>query len=216
MFARSVGGPVGPLASVPMQVVGAAGTAIGRVVLAARRGGVVGGDPERDQTRVLGRDAEPECDALCRLDRIALRLALVDDAAKVPRLVRQRDDAVDRAHRVLVAAAADQAGERGLVAAPDTLEAAARRRREARLVAGPAVLVEVDPAGVRRDLDEPRPETRTADVDVAQGDLARDERQPVLVLLAAHELPRGEQHQGDQQDEQKAHKRLIGLVRSEP
>ena len=101
--------------------------------------------------------------------------------------------------------AADQARERRLVAAPDPFEAAARGRREARLVLRPAVLVEVDPAGVRRDLDEPRPEAGAADVDVAQSDLARDERQPVLVLLPAHELPGGEEHHRDHQDEQEPH-----------
>src|SRR3990170_5983582 len=120
---------------------------------------------------VLARYAEADRDALGRLDGIALRPRLVDDAAEMPRLVRERDDAVDGAHRVLVATAADQAGERGLVATPHPLEAATGRRREARLVVRPAVLVEVDPARVRRDLDEPRPEAGAADLDVAQGEL---------------------------------------------
>ena len=156
-----------PVPGFRVQVVRAAVTALGGVVLAGRRRGVVGGDAERDQARILGWDTEAERDPLDRLDGVALGPGLVDDAAEVPRLVRQRDDAEDGARRVLVAAAADQAGERRLVAAPDPLEAAARRRREAGLVAGPAMLVEVDPAGVRRDLDEPRPEAGTADLDVA-------------------------------------------------
>ena len=78
------------------------------------------------------------------------------------------------------------------------------------------MLVEVDPAGVRRDLDEPRPEARAADVDLALGDLAGDERQPVLVLLPAHELPGGEEHHGDHQDENETHDWDIGFVRLQP
>ena len=78
---------------------------------------------------------------------------------------------------------------------------------------GPAVLVEVDPARVRCDLDEPRPEAGAADVDVAQGNLAGYERQPVLVLLPAYELPGGEEHHGDHQDEQEPHDWGIGFVR---
>ena len=67
-----------------MQVVKAAGVALDRVVLAGRQGGVVDGDAERIEAGVRGGNAEPERDTLGRLDRIALRLRLIDDAAEVP------------------------------------------------------------------------------------------------------------------------------------
>ena len=72
-----------------MQVVRAARTALGGVVLPGRGRRVVGGEAECDQVGILGRDAEAERDALCRLDRVALRLSLVDDAAEMPGLVRE-------------------------------------------------------------------------------------------------------------------------------
>ena len=107
-------------------------------------------------------------DRLRRLHGVALRPRLVDDPAQVPGLVRERDDAADRFQRLPIAAASEQARERAVLPAPDPLEAVAGRGRQARLVRRPAVLVEVDPAGVRGDLDEARPEARTADLDVAQ------------------------------------------------
>jgi hypothetical protein len=78
------------------------------------------------------------------------------------------------------------------------------------------VLVEVDPARVRGDLDEARPEARTADVDVAQRDGAGHERKPVLVLLPARVLPGGEEEHRDQQQEHHSHLTVIGRVRLRP
>jgi len=53
--------------------------------------------------------------------------------------------------------------------------------------------------------------------DVAQRDGARDEGEPVLVLLAAGVLPRGNEHQRDEQDEgDLEHPPVIGRVRPRP
>ena len=166
--------------------------------------------------RIARIDAQPERDVLDRLDRVALRLCLVADPAQVPGLVRQRDDAGHGAQRVLLAAAAEQARERPLISPPDALQTTTARGGEARLVVGVAVLVEVDPAGIRRDLDHSRPEAWTADVHVAQGDLARDVGETVLVLLPAHEEPGREEHQGNQEDEGDSHHSIIGGVRFPP
>ena len=58
------------------------------------------------------------------------------------------------------------------------------------------MLVEGDPTRIRRDLDESPPEAGTADVDVAPRDLARHERESVLVLLPARVVPGGEEKTG--------------------
>ena len=78
------------------------------------------------------------------------------------------------------------------------------------------MLVEGDPARIRGDLDELHPEAGTADVDVAQRDLARHEREAVLVLLPARVLPGGEDEDRDQQQEHDAHLTCIGRVRLRP
>jgi hypothetical protein len=83
-------------------------------------------------------------------------------------------------------------------------------------VRGPTILVERDPARIRRDLDESHPEAGAADVDVAQRDLARHEREAVLVLLPARVLPGGEEKDRNQQQEHDAHLTCIGRVRLRP
>ena len=151
------GRPVGRLR---VQVVGAAGTALGRVVLAGRHRGVVGGDAERDQMRVLGRDAEPERDALGRLDGVALRLA----SLTIP---RRCHDSCASVTMPKTARSVSSSQPPPIRHANDVWSRRQTRSRPRQVVAerlvlslGPAVLVEVDPAGVRRDLDEPRPEAR--------------------------------------------------------
>jgi len=78
------------------------------------------------------------------------------------------------------------------------------------------MLVEVDPACVRSDLDETHPEAGTADVDIPQRDLARHEREAVLVLLPARVLPGGEEKDRDQEQDDDAHPTCIGRVRPHP
>jgi len=130
--------------------------------------------------------------------------------------VRERDDTADRVERPAAAAAGEQATEGSLLPSPDVLETRAGRSRQARLVRRPPMLVEVDPARVRGDLDETHPEAGTADVDVAQCDLARHEREAVLVLLPARVLPGGEEEDRDQEQDDHAHLTCIGRVRPHP
>ena len=54
-------------------------------------------------------------------------------------------------------------------------------------------------------------EAGAADVDVALGDLAGDERQPVLVLLTADELPGREEHHAGSSGQEDAHRWVIGV-----
>src|SRR6185295_18670554 len=166
-----------------MAVEPAAGTALRRVIVTGGRGGIVQRNPDRDHVGVLPAHSQPERDLLDCLDCVALCLRLAGDAAQVPRLVRQRDDAPHRALGVLVAAAADETSERLLVSTPDPLQATTGRGGKARLVSRPPVLVEVDPTSVRRDLNEPRDEAGAADLDVARGHRDRDQGETVLVLL---------------------------------
>ena len=78
-----------------MEVVGAAGAALARVIVALRQARVVGNEEDGGGMRVGREDAETKRRQLGRLERVALGLRLVRDAAQVPGLVRQRDDGGD-------------------------------------------------------------------------------------------------------------------------